>query len=172
MVFCCQGVNTKWEYWSKMGQLNSEQVSVCWVVYSKFPVVEQKPVPSNVIKEFHLFEWRKENWIWCNSIEISAHTLREAFRKIGLIFHSYVFLLLLHLPSSQLSNFTSKHDKGLPARPFEWSHSGKKDIRHNKICNYPTRKASLIKYVPPNIPNASNFLILYSSRPFQMTCIW
>ena len=172
MVFCCQGVNTKWEYWSKMGQLNPEQVSVFWAVYSKFPVVEQKPVPSNVIKEFHLFEQRKENWIWCNSIEISAHTLREAFRKIGLIFHSYVFLLLLHLPSSQLSNFTSKHDKGLPARPFEWSHSGKKDLRHNKICNYPTRKASLIKYLPPNIPNASNFLILYSSRPFQMTCIW
>ena len=172
MVFCCQGVNTKWEYWPKMGQLNPEQVSVCWVVYSKFPVVEQKPVPSNVIKEFHLFEWRKENWIWCNSIEISAHTLREAFRKIGLIFHSYVFLLLLHLPSSQLSNLTSKHDKGLPARPFECSHSGKKDRRYNKICNYPTRKASLIKYLPPNIPNASNFLILYRSRPFQMTCIW
>ena len=56
LVFCCQGVNTKWEYWSKMGQLNPEQVSVCWVVYSKFPVVEQKLVPSNVIKEFHLFE--------------------------------------------------------------------------------------------------------------------
>ena len=110
--------------------------------------------------------------------DLAGTLLRSPFIHFGKLLGKSVYIFtatsfsLLHLPSSQLSNFTSKHDKGLPARPFEWSHSGKKDLRHNKICNYPTRKASLIKYLPPNIPNASNLLILYNSRPFQMTCIW